>query len=162
MQAGKSPFPGWRLWRTRLGRMGIWGKLVALDCGLRKLLLNSPSPITATQEVSSLAGAPCTLGQVLALLIFLVFVGYFIRLYSFIICCCSVAQLCLTLCDPMDCSTPGFPVLHYLPELAQNSCPLSRWCHPTISSSVIPFSSCPQSFPASRSFPMTQLFTSGG
>ena len=34
-------------------------------------------------------------------------------------CCCSVAQLCLTLCNPMDCSTPGFPVLHYLPELAQ-------------------------------------------
>ena len=34
-------------------------------------------------------------------------------------CCCSVAKLCLTLCDPMDCSTPGFPVLHYLPEFAQ-------------------------------------------
>ena len=34
-------------------------------------------------------------------------------------CCCSVAQLCLTLCDPMDYSTPGFPVLHYLPDFAQ-------------------------------------------
>ena len=43
-----------------------------------------------------------------------------------------------------------------------NSCPLSRWCHPTISSSVIPFSSCPQSFPASGSFQMSQLFTLGG
>ena len=43
-----------------------------------------------------------------------------------------------------------------------NSCPLSRWCHPTISSSIIPFSSCPQSFPASGSFPMSQLFTTGG
>ena len=43
-----------------------------------------------------------------------------------------------------------------------NPCPLSRWCHPTISSSVVPFSSCPQSFPASGSFPMIQLFTSGG
>ena len=43
-----------------------------------------------------------------------------------------------------------------------NSCPLSWWCHPTISSSVIPFSSCPQSFPASRSFQMSQLFASGG
>ena len=42
-----------------------------------------------------------------------------------------------------------------------NSCPLSRWCHQTFSSSV-PFSSCLQSFPASRSFPMSQLFTSGG
>ena len=43
-----------------------------------------------------------------------------------------------------------------------NSCPLSQWCHPTISSSVIPFSSCSQSFPASGSLPMSQLFTSGG
>ena len=43
-----------------------------------------------------------------------------------------------------------------------NSCPLSRWCNPAISSSVIPFSSCPQSLPASGSLPMTQLFTWGG
>ena len=43
-----------------------------------------------------------------------------------------------------------------------NSCPLSRWCHPAISSSVVPFSSCLQSLPASRSFPMSQLFTWGG
>ena len=43
----------------------------------------------------------------------------------------------------------------------QNPCPLSRWCHPIISSSVIPFSSCPQSFPASESFQMSQLFASG-
>ena len=43
-----------------------------------------------------------------------------------------------------------------------NSCSLSRWCHPTISSSVIPFSSCPQSFPASGSFQVSQLFASGG
>ena len=43
-----------------------------------------------------------------------------------------------------------------------NPCPLSRWCHPTISSSAIPFSSCPQSFPVSASFPMSQLFASGG
>ena len=43
-----------------------------------------------------------------------------------------------------------------------NPCPLSRWCHPAISSSVVPFSSCPQSFPASGSFQMSQLFASGG
>ena len=43
-----------------------------------------------------------------------------------------------------------------------NPCPLSRWCHSTISSSVVPFSSCSQSFPASESFQMSQLFTSGG
>ena len=48
------------------------------------------------------------------------------------------------------------------PGVYPNSCPLSPWCHPTISSSVVPFSSYPQSFPASRSFPMSQLFASGG
>ena len=48
------------------------------------------------------------------------------------------------------------------PRVYPNSCPLSRWCHPTISSSVVPFSFHPQSFPASRSFPMSQLFASGG
>ena len=48
------------------------------------------------------------------------------------------------------------------PEICSNSCPLSQWCHPTNSSSLAPFSSCPQSFPASRSFPMSWLFTSGG
>ena len=48
------------------------------------------------------------------------------------------------------------------PGLNSNSCPLSQWCHPTISSSVIPFSSCLQSFQASGSFQMSQLFASGG
>ena len=48
------------------------------------------------------------------------------------------------------------------PRVYSNSCPLSRWCHPAISSSVIPFSSCLQSFPASGSFRMNQFFTSGG
>ena len=135
-------------------------------------------------------------------------------------CCCSATKLCPTLYNSMNCSMPGFPVLHYLPEFAQthvhwvsdaiqpscpllppsspalnllehcccllfsrfgtsglqhtrlawpspsprvcsNSCPLSQWCHPTISSSAAPFSFRPQSFPASGSFPMNQLFTSG-
>ena len=48
------------------------------------------------------------------------------------------------------------------PGVCSNSCPWSHWCHPTISSSVVPFSSCLQSFPAPGSFPMSQLFTSGG
>ena len=73
----------------------------------------------------------------------------------------SITQLCLTLWDPMDCSTPGFPVHHQLPELTQTR-PLSQWCQPTISSSVIPFSSCLQSFPASESFLVSRFFTSGG
>ena len=63
-------------------------------------------------------------------------------------CCCSVAQLCPTLCDPMDHSTPDFPVHHELPELAQTL----QWCHPTISYSIVPFSSYLQSFPGSGSF----------
>ena len=48
------------------------------------------------------------------------------------------------------------------PRVHSNSCPSSRWCHPAISSSVVPFSSCPQSLPASGSFPMSQFFASGG
>ena len=74
----------------------------------------------------------------------------------------SVAQSCLTLCVPMHCGTPGHAVHHQLPELTQISVPLSPWFYPTISSSVIHFSSCLQSFPASGSFPISQFFTSGG
>ena len=48
------------------------------------------------------------------------------------------------------------------PKVCSDSCPLSQWCHPTVSSFVIPFSFCPQSFPASGSFPMSWLFASGG
>ena len=61
---------------------------------------------------------------------------------------------------PMDGSTLGFPVLHYL-GVCSNSCPLSWWYHLTVSFSVAPFS-CPQSVPSSRPFPMSWLFTSGG
>ena len=74
----------------------------------------------------------------------------------------SVPQSCLTLCDPIDWSKPGLPVHHPTPRVHPNSCPLSQWCYPTISSSVIPFSSCPQSLPASGSFLMSQFFTLGG
>ena len=65
------------------------------------------------------------------------------------------------LCDSKDCSMPGFPVLQHHP-VCSNSCPLNRWCHSIISSSVVPFSSCLQSLPASGSFLMSQLFPSGG
>ena len=73
----------------------------------------------------------------------------------------SVTQSCRTLFDPMNCSTPGLPV-HHNSWVHPNPCPSSQWCHPTISSSVVPFSSCPQSFPASGSFQMIQLFSSSG
>ena len=92
------------------------------------------------------------------------------------------------LCNSMDCSMPGFPVLHSVQftlsvmsdslrphglqharppclspthRVYSDSCPLSQWCHPTISSSVVPFSSRLQSFPASGSFPMSQFFILG-
>ena len=80
---------------------------------------------------------------------------YFLALSQF----SSVAQLCPTLCNPMDGSMPGFPVLHHLLEFAQT---LVQWCHPTVSSSVVAFSSCSQSFPAPGSFPKSQFFASGG
>ena len=70
-------------------------------------------------------------------------------------------HLCPILCKPMYCSMPGFLVLHHLPELAQTHVH-GQWYHATISSSVVPFCSCLQSFPASGSFPMNWLFTSGG
>ena len=69
-----------------------------------------------------------------------------------------ITLLCLTLCS----SIPGFPALHLSPGACSNSCPLSPWCNLTISSSVAHFSSCPQSFPTSGSFPMSWLFTPGG
>ena len=74
--------------------------------------------------------------------------------------CCSFARLCLTLCKPMDCSMPGFPVLQYLPQFAQTHvhC-ISDAIQP--SHPLVPFSSCLQSFPASGSFLMSQFFPSG-
>ena len=73
----------------------------------------------------------------------------------------SVAQSCLTL-QPHGLQHTRPPCPSPTPGVYSNSCPLSQWCHPTISSSVIPFSSCPQSFPASESFQMSQFFASGG
>ena len=73
----------------------------------------------------------------------------------------SVTQSCPTLCNPMNCSTPSFPVHHQYLEFTQTHL-RRQWCHPAISSSIIPFSSCPQSLPASESFPMSQLFAWGG
>ena len=74
-------------------------------------------------------------------------------------CCCLVAQLCLTLRNPMDCSMPGFPVLYYLPEFAKL---MSIESVTPSNTSATLLSSCPQSFPAPGSFPMSQLFASDG
>ena len=77
-------------------------------------------------------------------------------------CCQLVAKSCLTLCDPMDCSLSGFPVLHHHLELAQTPV---HWVGDAIQPShpLLPaFSSCPQSFLASGSFPVSWLFPQGG
>ena len=73
-----------------------------------------------------------------------------------------VAQSCPTLCDPHEPQHTRPPCPSPTPGVHPNPCPLSPWCHPTIASSVILFSSCPQSFPASGSFQMSQLFAWGG
>ena len=75
--------------------------------------------------------------------------------------CCSVAQSCPTLW-PRELQHTRLPCPSPSPRVCSNSCPLSQWCHPAISSSIISFSSCLQSFPASGSFPMSWLFTSDG
>ena len=80
--------------------------------------------------------------------------------FSSLLSCCSVAQSYLTL-QPHGLQHARLPCPSLSPGVCSNSCPLSQWCHPTISSSVVPFS-CPQSFPASGSFPVSWLFTSGG
>ena len=73
----------------------------------------------------------------------------------------SVAQSCLTLWDPMDCSTPGLPVHHQLLEFTQNSCPLSPWCHLNISP-CHPLLLLSSVFPKIRVFSNESLFASGG
>ena len=72
---------------------------------------------------------------------------------------CSVVSNSL---QPHGLQHARLPCPSPTPRVYSNSCPLSQWCHPAISSSVVPFSSCLQSFPASGSFPVSQLFASGG
>ena len=90
----------------------------------------------------------------------------FINCYSSIHMWVLLVQFsCLVLSDslqPQGLQHTRLPCPSPILGACSNTCPLSRWCHPTISSSVIPFSSCSQAFPASGSFPMSQLFASGG
>jgi len=82
-----------------------------------------------------------------------------------ILCFSSVQFSCPVVSDSLRPHEPQHarpPCPSATPGVHPNSCPLSQWCHPTISSFVVPFSSRPQSFPASGSFPMSQLFASGG
>ena len=74
----------------------------------------------------------------------------------------SVTQSCLDSLQPRELQHTRRPCPSPTPEAYSNPCPSSRWCHPTISSSIIPFSSCLQSSLASGSFQMSQFFASGG
>ena len=76
--------------------------------------------------------------------------------------CCSVAKLCPDPLWPRGLQHARLLCPPLSPRVCSNSCPLSQWCHPTISFSVVPFSSCLQFCPESGSFPVCWLFTSGG
>ena len=80
--------------------------------------------------------------------------------WVFVFCCCSLTQSCLTL-QPHGLQHARLPCPSPTPKTCSNSYPSSQWCHPTIWSSVTPFSSCPQSVPASGTFPVSRLFSSG-
>ena len=69
--------------------------------------------------------------------------------------CCSAAQLCPSLCNPVDCSMPDLPVPHHLPKFCQSSCPLHQGYHLAISSFDVP----PLLLPSAGTFPMSQLFS---
>ena len=84
-----------------------------------------------------------------------------LHLSQLILCISSVQSLSPTL-RPHGLQHSRIPCPSTTPGAYSHLCPSSWWCHPTISASVIPFSSCLQSFPASRSFQMSQFFTSGG
>ena len=82
----------------------------------------------------------------------------FVNIVSTPNCCFSVAVASTSLW-PHGLQHPRLPCPSLSPGVCSNSCPLSWWCHPTIPSSVVPFSSCPQSFPASGSSPVSQVAT---
>ena len=91
--------------------------------------------------------------------VFLHLITYVTQIGSSVQFSCSVVSDSLRPHEPQHARPPcPSPTAGVYP----NPCPLSRWCHPTISSSIVPFSSCPQSFPASGFFPLSQLFASGG
>ena len=77
-------------------------------------------------------------------------------------CCCCCLLVVSNSLWPHKWQHTRLPCPSLSPRVCSNPCPLSQWCHPTISSSVIPLPSCPQSFPASGSFPVSCFFASGG
>ena len=122
------------------------------------ILLSCSSPILSILVTISLFSV--SVGLFLFLLYTLICFYFLDSIYKWSVqFSCSVVSDCLWPCG-LEHARPPCP--SPTPRVYSNSCPLSRWCHPTISSSVVPFFSCLQSFPASGSFPVSQFFTSGG
>ena len=146
--------------------LGIWaahplGKLVSslftsvpLSCSLLSLMLSLGSADSHSKGPSKRLMSQFYLFPFLFLPYCLAWVQPTVKLLS-----CSVMSDSL---QPHILQHPRPPCPSPAPGACSNSCPSSQWCHPTVSSSVIPFSSCLQSFPASGSFPMSQFFASGG
>ena len=114
----------------------------------------------AANNYTDLYPASLTLSHSLKFFILPVTNNIIFFIYFYIIQFSSVAQPCPTLCDLMNCSRPPCP--SPTPGVHSNSRPSRLWCHPAISSSVVPLSSCLQSLPGSESFPMSQHIACGG
>ena len=135
------------VWLSFFGVIGSWYTHTNLVCtgtqkALQTLWLNDPAQFLTSKWTCNFRGKE----------------SHFRIIY---IQFSSHAQSCLTLCNPMDCSMSGFCVHHQFLVLAKTH-PLSQGCHPTISSSIVPFSFCLQSFPALGSTPKSQHFPIGG
>ena len=143
--------------------------LLPASCDSRKASLLGAPAIFATSTLNSISAASWSFHLSLAStsrggLHFLVSSSFrdgpLVKLSG---CCCSVANSCLTLCDPVNSRQNSRLLCPSLfPRVCSHSCPLSQWCYLTISSSAASFSSGLQSFPASGSFLMSRLFISGG
>ena len=127
------------MWHCKLGH--TWNRGQSSSRSLNKYLLNKQYPVSATKFTLIL------LANCIPFMVMLLLFTCEVRLYSL---------------QPHGPQCTRLPCPSLSPRVCSNSCPLSQWCHPTILSSVTAFSSCPQSFPASRSFPMGYLFVSGG
>ena len=117
-------------------------------------------PLFPAQRFHNSDGAICDeLQVVLICWIFVMCQAFYMFQFSSVQFSCSVVSDSLR---PHELQHTGPPCPSPTPGVHSNSCPSSQWCHPAISSFIVPFSSYPQSLPASESFPMSQLFTWGG
>ena len=164
----QSPFPSWRGFLCKSVLCISWGRTrTCLRASV--LLLDHSSPVyTSPPFPDQQLFGPALWGGVEA--VTKMRLNWFTHLVSgrarigpqdsfFFLFGCSVVSDSL---QPHGLHHASLPSPSLFPRVCSNSCPLSWWCHPIISSSAIPFSSCPQSFPASGSFPLSWLFASGG